>query len=248
MLLDQQSQSALISRITGGGGEKEPARVGLETTQVESKPSEQRESQSQQNYQRVEESSSEPKQIPYDRFKKVNETKKEYQRRYEEQQVELDRLRKELDSKSSNRVEDDDWLKEILYPEDPTDKKFKDLESRIQTYELREAEKELDSIVKSAVRRNSDLDNELVESVVYNTIATNPNADVDEAIGKLREFVDYVETRGKKKTESQTPNNKPVAPPRPSMAGSKNYQTTPETKPRSLADAREALYNFLSRK
>lgn len=245
MLLDQNAQSELLSRITESGQASEPVKSSLETANVGANQNETpRESNSQQQ-----QSTEQVQMIPYDRFKKVNETKKEYQKKYEEQQRELEQLRKELDSKSSNQGYNDKWLEDLLAePENPADSKLKHIESRLQMFELKEAEKELSSIVKSTVRRHSDLDPELVESVVYQSISENPNADVDDAVDRLREFIGYVQTKGTRQPQTQqVAPQKPSASPRPSMAGARNYSTQSTDKPRSLADAREALYNYLKR-
>lgn len=240
MLLDQNAQSTLLARLTEGGGndQPDPPRSSLETASATPNQMQPRETNSQSESKQAEQ----PQMIPYDRFRKVNETKKEYQRRYEEQQQELERLRKELDSKGSTKS-NEDWLEDLLaVPEDPQESKLKDLESRLQNWELKEAEKELTSIVNQQIKKHSDLDRELVESVVYQTIAENPQADLDEAVGRLREFIGYIQSKG----NPQTP-QKPSAPPRPSATGQRNYAPTTE-KPKNLATAREALYNYLTKR
>lgn len=241
MLLDQSAQSSLLARLTEGGGndQPDPPRSSLETASATPNQMQPRETNSQSESKQAEQ----PQMIPYDRFRKVNETKKEYQKRYEEQQQELERLRKELDSKGSTKSQADSWLDELLAePEDPKETKLKDLESRLQNWELKEAEKELTSIVNQQIRKHSDLDKELVESVVYQTIAENPNADLDEAVGRLREFIGYIQTKS-----NPSSSQKPSAPPRPSATGQRNYAPTTE-KPKSLATAKEALYNYLTKR
>lgn len=240
MLLDQNAQSTLLARLTEGGGndQPDPPRSSLETASATPNQMQSRETNSQSESKQAEQ----PQMIPYDRFRKVNETKKEYQRRYEEQQQELERLRKELDSKGSTKS-NEDWLEDLLaVPEDPQESKLKDLESRLQNWELKEAEKELTSIVNQQIKKHSDLDRELVESVVYQTIAENPQADLDEAVGRLREFIGYIQSKGNPPTPQ-----KPSAPPRPSATGQRNYAPTTE-KPKNLATAREALYNYLTKR
>ena len=134
-------------------------------------------------------------------------------------------------------------------PESHSDKKLKHLETRLQSFEMKEAERELGSIVKQAVKRHNDLDPELVESVIYQSIADNPHNDVDDAVDRLREFISYAQTKAVRKQPEpqQVQAQRPSAPPRPSMTGNKTYGNQPAGKPRTLADAREALYNFLKK-
>lgn len=241
-LLDANAHSALLARITGEQSQPEQTTPSLETAPVQSEQSEQREPTSQEEHRRTEQ----PQTIPYDRFKRVNESKKEFQKKYEEQSKEIEKLRKELESKSSSQgTDNDNWLEELLANDDAEEKPNKQLsslEQRLQKFELKEAEKELGNMVKSAIQRNDDLDPELVESVIYQTIGENPNGDIDEAIERMREFVSYVNTKGFKKPQVTPQTNK--VPPRPSMTSNKNY-VEQANKPKNLSDAKEALYNFL---
>lgn len=242
-LLDANAHSALLARITGEQSQPEQTTPSLETAPVQSEQSEQREPTSQEEHRRTEQQQT----IPYDRFKRVNESKKEFQKKYEEQSKEIEKLRKELESKSSNQESDNDnWLEELLNgdAEEKPNKQLSSLEQRLQKFELKEAEKELGSMVKSAIQRNDDLDPELVESVIYQTIGENPNGDIDEAIERMREFVSYVNTKGFKKSPVTPALQANKVPPRPSMTSNKNY-VEQANKPKNLSDAREALYNFL---
>lgn len=243
-LLDNKAQSELLSRIAGNNEAKqqEQPSPSLETNntvqaEVVNTTGDNREPPSQAEH-KVDQQS-----IPYDRFKKVNDSKKEYQKKYEEQQKEIEKLRKELETKSS--TQGDNWLDELLQDDNtPDNKKLSSLEQRLQSFELKEAERELGNIVKDAVKRHNDLDSELVESVVYQAISENPDADVDDAIDRMREFIAYVNNRGIKKPQVQTQAPQTKVPPRPSMTANKQY-TEQANKPKNLADAKDALYNFL---
>lgn len=248
-LLDAKAQSELLSRITGNNEQQEQTPTPFETaltapSQINAQP---RETYSQTHEPQQEQ----PQMIPYDRFKKVNETKKEYQKRYEDQQREIEKLRKEIEDGRSNRgsSSDDKWLEELLgeAERETPEYKYKTLEQRLQTFELKEAERELSGIVKSTQRKNSDLDPDLVESVVYQVIAENPTTDVDDAVDRLRDFIGYVQTSAVKKpqvTQQEAP--RPTAAPRPTMSGTKHFTTESSvSKPKTLADARDNLYNFL---
>lgn len=242
MLLDDNAQAQMLARLTGNAEQTEQRETSLETTNVPDKQEVKQPESSSNTEQRVEQPP-----IPYDRFKKVNETKKEYQRKFEEQQREMDKLRKELESKSSNQGADswaDDLLRDV--ERDSPDQKYNSLEDRVRAFELKEAEKDLANIVSNTQRKYNDLDSALVESVVYQAIAQDPDADIDEAVDRLKQFIDYVSVKGKKQVEVKAPVETRAAPPRPSMNGTKTYENqTSDNKPKTLADASSALFNYL---
>lgn len=250
-MLDNDTQAALLARLSGSSAESEQGD-SLETPD-QTQNSEDRESQSRQtdtSEERVD-TSSDDRVIPYDRFRRVNDAKKDFQNKYETQQKELVQLKKELESKHAKPDDDYDenWLDNLLKGEDEKpDNKYQGLEKRLRSFEMKEAEKELSTMVQSAQRGNRDLDAELIEAVVYQTIANDPNADVDDAIDTLRTFIDYAKGTGNK-AEKVAQVERPVAAPRVSINGSKTYDPqSAQNKPKTLADAKESLYNFLKGK
>lgn len=255
-LLTPESQATMLSRITGNseqtGEQTQSSNQNQVVPEQRTETSVQSDPQSTEPVQRAKDG---PEPVPYDRFQKVNNTKKEYQRKYEEQLQELEKLKKELESRS-NRTEPsedlEEWLDGILDDKKkPDNKQLSNIEERLRSFEMKEASKELDNIVKNTQKKHDDLDPELVESVVYQTISENPNADIDDAIDTVRQFVDYASTKAKRKQEvQQQVQSKPIAAPRPSMNGSKTYDSTNNSsnKTKTLADAREALYNYLNKK
>lgn len=198
------------------------------------------------------------KSVPYDRFKEVNDKRKEYHQQLESQRQELERLKKELESKSSkNSLDDDSWLDSLFSGDDyedekPTRKsnqkedKYSSLEKRLEAFEIKEAERELDSIVSSAKRNNKDINPELLETVIYKSIAENPHVDINDVVDNLREFIGFVKTDGVKQEQSipQTQQRFEAAP-RPSMQGNKTYSSEGVKKPSTVSEAREALYKYL---
>ena len=207
-------------------------------------------------------SSPEPKadkSVPYDRFKEVNDKRKEYHQQLESQRQELERLKQELESKSSRSRSDDDdsWLDSLFSGDDyeeekPTkksnqsDDKYSSLEKRLQTFEMKEAERELDSIVSNAKKYNKDINPDLLETVIYKSIAENPYVDVNDVVDNLREFIGFVKTDGvRQQPVVQQPQQRLEAAPRPSMQGNKTYSSEGIKKPSTVSEAREALYQYL---
>lgn len=243
-ILNGNAQEELLARLRSDNGEQPTEqKTSLETPTYFQTPAK-TETQSREDVSETPERS-----IPYDRFKRVNDSKKDYQRKYEEQQTELQGLRKELENKSS-KSSDENWLDDLLREDSNSDdSNYSALEKRVQSFEMKEAERELSTMVRNSQRANKDLDSELVEAVIYQTIATDPHADIDDALDNLRNFMQYARNSDKQIREPNANANtveRHVAAPRASSVGQKGYvpQTT-LNKPRTLADARESLYNYL---
>ena len=237
-ILNGNAQEELLARLKSDNGEQpEAQKTSLETQTYFQTPA-------TQETQSLEEVSETPERsIPYDRFKRVNDSKKEYQRKFEEQTAELQGLKKELENKSAQSL-DSNWLDDLLKEDSSEDSNYSALEKRVQSFEMKEAERELSTMVRNSQKANKDLDSELVEAVIYQTIATDPNADIDDALDNLRNFMQYARNSDKQIREPAAERH--VAAPRASSVGQKGYvpQTT-LNKPRTLADARESLYNYL---
>ena len=239
-ILNGNAQEELLARLRSDNGEQPTEqKTSLETPTYFQTPAIQ-ETQSREDVSETPERS-----IPYDRFKRVNDSKKDYQRKYEEQQTELQGLRKELENKSS-KSSDENWLDDLLKEDSSEDSNYSALEKRVQSFEMKEAERELGTMVRNSQKANKDLDSELVEAVIYQTIATDPHADIDDALDNLRNFMQYARNSDKDKQTREPAAERHVAAPRASSVGQKGYvpQTT-LNKPRTLADARESLYNYL---
>ena len=239
-ILNGNAQEELLARLKADSDSPPTAqKTSLETPTYFQTPAIQ-ETQSREDVSETPERS-----IPYDRFKRVNDSKKDYQRKYEEQQTELQGLRKELENKSS-KSSDENWLDDLLKEDSSEDSNYSALEKRVQSFEMKEAERELGTMVRNSQKANKDLDSELVEAVIYQTIATDPHADIDDALDNLRNFMQYARNSDKDKQTREPAAERHVAAPRASSVGQKGYvpQTT-LNKPRTLADARESLYNYL---
>ena len=239
-ILNGNAQEELLARLRSDNGEQPTEqKTSLETQTYFQTPA-------TQETQSLEEVSETPERsIPYDRFKRVNDSKKEYQRKFEEQTAELQGLKKELENKSSKSL-DENWLDDLLKEDSSEDSNYSALEKRVQSFEMKEAERELGTMVRNSQKANKDLDSELVEAVIYQTIATDPHADIDDALDNLRNFMQYARNSDKDKQTREPAAERHVAAPRASSVGQKGYvpQTT-LNKPRTLADARESLYNYL---
>ena len=240
-ILNGNAQEELLARLRSDNGEPPEAQKTIFETQTYFQTPATQETQSREE---VSETQSE-RSIPYDRFKRVNDSKKDYQRKYEEQTAELQGLKKELENKSA-KSSDENWLDDLLREDSSEDSNYSALEKRVQSFEMKEAERELGTMVRNSQKANKDLDSELVEAVIYQTIATDPNADIDDALDNLRNFMQYARNSDKDKQTREPAAERHVAAPRASSVGQKGYvpQTT-LNKPRTLADARESLYNYL---
>ncbi len=246
-ILNGNAQEELLARLRSDNGEQPTEqKTSLETQTYFQTPAV-REPQSREEVSETQSETNE-RSIPYDRFKRVNDSKKEYQRKFEEQTAELQGLKKELENKSAQSL-DSNWLDDLLREDSSEDSNYSALEKRVQSFEMKEAERELGTMVRNSQKANKDLDSELVEAVIYQTIATDPNADIDDALDNLRNFMQYARNSDKQIREPNANANtveRHVAAPRASSFGQKGYvpQTT-LNKPRTLADARESLYNYL---
>ena len=239
-LLNGEGQETLLARLKADSDSPPTAQKTIFETQTYFQTPATQETQS------LEEVSETPERsIPYDRFKRVNDSKKEYQRKFEEQTAELQGLKKELENKSAQSL-DNNWLDDLLKEDSSEDSNYSALEKRVQSFEMKEAERELSTMVRNSQKANKDLDSELVEAVIYQTIATDPHADIDDALDNLRNFMQYARNSDKDKQTREPAAERHVAAPRASSVGQKGYvpQTT-LNKPRTLADARESLYNYL---
>ena len=239
-ILNGNAQEELLARLKSDSGEQPEAQKTIFETQTYFQTPATQETQS------LEEVSETPERsIPYDRFKRVNDSKKEYQRKFEEQTAELQGLKKELENKSAQSL-DSNWLDDLLKEDSSEDSNYSALEKRVQSFEMKEAERELSTMVRNSQKANKDLDTEVVEAVIYQTIATDPHADIDDALDNLRNFMQYARNSDKDKQTREPAAERHVAAPRASSVGQKGYvpQTT-LNKPRTLADARESLYNYL---
>lgn len=245
-LLDPQARQELIARVQSENAtESQP--VSLEPSNVEpqqdAKPEES--STSQVNDR-------EEKLVPYDRFKQVNDSKKEYKRKFDEQQRELERLRKELDGRGS-KSEDDKWL-EDLFADEPSNKNdpLKDIDARLRSFELQKAEADLDRFVDRAIKLNKDVDAEIVESVVYHVISQDPNADIEDVTEMLSNIKSLTTRFGgqtqdvNKKQPAVETKPKLDAPARLPMTGQKPQSNSNNDKPiRSVQEGSQRLLDFL---
>lgn len=244
-LLDNAALAEVTARLSGNSEQPEQKQSSLETQPSEPKNDEQNMAPSAQVNERED---SQEKLIPYDRFKKVNDTKKEYQRKLDEQSKELERLRKELESKSSNSKEDsDDWLNDLFgdEPKDKSQDKYSELEQRVYAFELEKAEMKLDKLVNDAVRNHKDFPAEIVESLVYQTITNDPNADIDDVMDNLKKFVSLIKNDNKQLVKEEP---RFSAPSRASSVGQKQYSAEQTvSKPKTVAEGTAALRDYLTK-
>ena len=123
--------------------------------------------------------------------------------------------------------------------------RYQSLESRLQTYEMSMAEKQLDAAIDQAVNQYPDVPRRaILESVA------SGNTNIMDVAERYQSFVNQMREQAIADYLSENPQAKAAAQvaPRPSKtAGSapSNSRVTPDEKPKNLNDAHKALSKFL---
>lgn len=175
--------------------------------------------------------------VSYNRFKEVNEAKKSYKQRALE-------LERELESyKSSAKVEpsapSQNYFQEFdEYYKTANDEgdKYTSLEKRLQVYEQRVAEVELEAELGSITKQYPDVPEQLLLQAVIKT----PNVNLLEVAKEYSQFIAEIEERAIAKHVKKAPE----APRRPSSVGS-SVATKPTV--RTMADAKRAALEYMTK-
>lgn len=179
--------------------------------------------------------------VPYQRFKEVNESKKQLKAKTAELERQLAETRAQLERKSESRndVSHRSDLDDIIYSlenDSESNDKYSSLEKRLQTFEVRAAQAELEAEIASISRKFP----EVPETVLLQAVISNPETSLVDVAREYTQFIAEIEERALAKHAKKTA---PAAPPRPQSSGVPVVTT--QGKPRTMADARTAALAFL---
>jgi len=120
--------------------------------------------------------------------------------------------------------------------------RYQSLESRLHTYEMSMAEKQLDAAIDQAINKYPDVPRRaILESVA------SGNVNIMDVAERYQSFVNQMREQAISDYLSENPQTK-VAAPRPSKTAgtsSSSSQVVADEKPKNLADAHKALSKFL---
>lgn len=221
-----------------------------EETQTTIEPTESRADltvQSQTDVKKVEASSTDEKNesdghnVPYKRFKEVNESKKVLKTRADELERQLSEARAQLNSRGSKQKESPDDIIDYMpefYKEfsDPADPKVSSLEKRLQNFEMKAAQAELEMEISGISRKYPDVP----QQVLLQACINDPEKNLEDVAREYSMFIAEIEERALAKHAKRSA---PTAPPRPNSVGSLSPSTS--NKPRTMADARAAALAFM---
>jgi hypothetical protein len=184
--------------------------------------------------------------VPYQRFKEVNESKKALKMRTAELEKQLSEARSQLESgrkvETSKQNDDntpfkefDDFYKSVM-EEDAPSEKYTSLEKRLQTFEQRAAQAELEAEIAGVTRKYPDVP----ESVLLQACIQNPDVSLADVAKEYSQFIAEIEERALAKHSKKAP----AAPPR-HHSSSSSQTSAPSNKPRTFSDARAAASAYL---
>jgi len=138
---------------------------------------------------------------------------------------------------------------------DPADKKndhqYSSLDQRLRVFEQERIEKELEVTVSSYQKKYSDMDADMVESIIYKSIAENPNASLDEVLDSTYSFIQSIEKKAlEKHGTTKEKNPPPAAPSRPSIVKDfslKSGNSEGQKKIENIQDASQRLREYLAK-
>lgn len=187
-------------------------------------------------------------QVPYSRFKEVNESKKALKARTAELEAQLADMRTKIEKRETEtrvRQEEPDVFSDFnsFYDsalEDASDPKLKTLEQRLQVFEQRAAEAELEAEINVIQKKYPDVP----EQVLLQAVINRPDTNLIEVAREYSQFIAEIEERAlaKHNVSKKAP---PAAPRRPQSDGSSGY--VPPAQPRTMADARNAALAYFKK-
>lgn len=179
--------------------------------------------------------------VPYQRFKEVNESKKQLKAKTIELEKQLAEMRAQVEISRKTQTRDQhepDIFSDIasLYEAPQEDDKVSALEQRIANFEMRAAQVELENEISVITKKFPDVP----ETVLLSACIQNPDIDLVTVARDYSQFIAEIEERALAKHGKRAPS----APPRPQSTGSSSISNS-QTKPRSMADARSAALAYL---
>lgn len=243
MFLNDEAKAALEQKLQGMQEETQPVLETKVSTRAD-----ETQVQSQTDVKNVEASSTDDKEesghaVPYQRFKEVNETKKQLKAKTAQLERELEDMRAQLHRKSENvetkpQKERDifDEIKSFYESDDVPDEKYSVLEQRLAAFEVKTAQAELEVEIANITKKYP----EVPEAILLQACIQNPDQDLVQVARDYTQFIAEIEERALAKHAKRTPS----APPRPQSSGSSSVATG-NGRPRNMAEARAAALAFM---
>jgi len=243
--LTDDARAALEQKFQSMHIDEEKAQPVQNEPKVETRADETR-FQDKTDVKRVEASSTDDKDeqghaVPYQRFKEVNESKKQLKAKTAELERQLAEMKAQVENSRKIQTRDQhepDIFSDIasLYEAPQEDDKVSALEQRIANFEMRAAQVELENEISVITKKFPDVP----ETVLLSACIQNPDIDLVTVARDYSQFIAEIEERALAKHGKRAPS----APPRPQSTGSSSISNS-QTKPRSMADARSAALAYL---
>lgn len=180
--------------------------------------------------------------VPYSRFKDVNDSKKQLQQKNSKLEKELSELRSQLTQKNDVKVDERSELDKYLdsLTDNSADKKYDDLNSRLASFEMKNAQAELDAEISEITKKYPDVP----KSILLQAVIQNPDIDLFHIANEYSQFIHSIEEKALSKHKVST-STQHSAPPRPkSVTSTGNSVGQNISRPRTMAEARAAALNY----
>ena len=182
--------------------------------------------------------------VPYKRFKSVNEAKKELQSRNSALEKQLEGLRAQMDEKPTTPTQERDEFDDIFNMDDqesPTDERYSSLESRLRSFEEKQALTELETELESVTTQYPNVP----ESVLLQSVVNDPNSNMTEVAKMYDGWLSEVEERAIARYAA-TQKDAVRAPRRPAATGGTGPTKNP--RPRTMEEARAGALSYWKEK
>jgi len=198
--------------------------------------------------------------VPYGRFKRVNEQRKQlqqeiesYRDRFSEVEQQLQSLRTQQSQPSPQRHEvpaqetvDDAWLDSLLTDEQESqapDPQYQQLAQRLENFEVRQAEVDLQKEILGVQKDYPSVPDE----VLLNAVISDPDINVRDVAAQYSNFIASIEEEAISKYVERNGNKRAVAPrPKTTSGGStaRSHARGADEKV-TLSNARDKLYEAI---
>lgn len=182
--------------------------------------------------------------VPYKRFKRVNEAKNELQSRNSTLEKQLEEMRAQMDEKSATPTQERDEIDDIFNfdeQETPTDERYSSLETRLRSFEEKQALTELETELESVTTQYPNVP----ESILLQSVVNDPNANMSEVAKMYDGWLSEVEERAIARYTA-TQKDAVRAPRRPAASGGTGPTTNP--RPRTMEEARAGALSYWKEK
>lgn len=240
--LSSDAMASLASRLEAGEVQ-EPANIVPQTQPEPSAPVEVKTDAKGVPDTSTADTNDEGHNIPYKRFKSVVETKNELKSKNNELSRQLEELKAQLEAKSAAPqkavVPEDDDLEDLFRQLDaPDDDRYKSLESRLRSFEEKQAQAELESELASVSRQYPSVP----EAVLLQAVVNDPTVDMRTVAMQYDAWISEIQQAAIAEHLKGAVPAKPSAPRRPTASGGNG--PTPTAQPKTMRDARAAALEY----